>query len=144
MALPNFRRGYQLWFPWCLGRKSNEFGEFTISISWVLSIFLLWHSQSLLVATFSDSNMAAAVPGVTSCRHGWGKKGNCLCFWLSPLNEYTSSRNLPANLASLLIDHQLPLPAYITRRRQWHPTPVLLPGKSHGWRSLVGCSPWGR
>ena len=29
-------------------------------------------------------------------------------------------------------------------RRQRHPTPVLLPGKSHGWRSLVGCSPWGR
>ena len=28
-------------------------------------------------------------------------------------------------------------------RRQWHPTPVLLPGKSYGWRSLVGCSPWG-
>ena len=31
----------------------------------------------------------------------------------------------------------------IKRRRQWHPTPVLLPGKSHGRRSLVGCSPWG-
>ena len=30
------------------------------------------------------------------------------------------------------------------RRRQWHPTPVLLPGKSHGWRSLVGCCLWGR
>jgi len=29
-------------------------------------------------------------------------------------------------------------------RRQWHPTPVLLPGKCHGWRSLVGYSPWGR
>ena len=29
-------------------------------------------------------------------------------------------------------------------RRQWHPTPVLLPGKSHGWRSLVGYSPLGR
>ena len=28
-------------------------------------------------------------------------------------------------------------------RRQWHPTPVLLPGRSHGRRSLVGCSPWG-
>ena len=27
------------------------------------------------------------------------------------------------------------------RRRQWHPTPVLLPGKSHGQRSLVGYSP---
>ena len=32
----------------------------------------------------------------------------------------------------------------IGRRRQWHPTPVLLPGKSHGWGSLVGYSPWGR
>ena len=30
------------------------------------------------------------------------------------------------------------------RRRQWQPTPVLLPGKAHGWRGLVGCSPWGR
>ena len=30
-----------------------------------------------------------------------------------------------------------------SRRRQWHPTPVLLPGKSYGRRSLVGCSPWG-
>ena len=30
------------------------------------------------------------------------------------------------------------------RRRQWHPTPVLLPGKSRGRRSLEGCSPWGR
>ena len=29
------------------------------------------------------------------------------------------------------------------KRRQWHSTPVLLPGKSYGWRSLVGCSPWG-
>ena len=28
------------------------------------------------------------------------------------------------------------------QRRQWRPTPVLLPGKSHGRRSLVGCSPW--
>ena len=28
-------------------------------------------------------------------------------------------------------------------RRQWHPTPVLLPGKSHGRGSLVGCRLWG-
>ena len=27
-------------------------------------------------------------------------------------------------------------------RRRWHPTPVFLPGKSHGQRSLVGCNPW--
>ena len=41
-------------------------------------------------------------------------------------------------------------PAYLTicrvhhPRKRWQPTAVLLPGKSHGWRSLVGCSPWGR
>ena len=29
------------------------------------------------------------------------------------------------------------------RRRRWHPTPVLLPGKFHEQRSLVDCSPWG-
>ena len=29
------------------------------------------------------------------------------------------------------------------QRRWWHPTPVPLPEKSHGQRSLVGCSPWG-
>ena len=31
----------------------------------------------------------------------------------------------------------------MTNLDTWHPTPVLLPGKSHGWRTLVGCSPWG-
>ena len=37
-----------------------------------------------------------------------------------------------------------PFIVQLGRRRQWQPTPVLLPGKSHGQRSLVGCSPWGR
>ena len=32
---------------------------------------------------------------------------------------------------------------YFNWRRQWHPTPVVLPGKSHRWRSLEGYSPWG-
>ena len=38
----------------------------------------------------------------------------------------------------------LKVPNKVFWRRQWHPTPALLPGKSHGRRSLVGCSPWGR
>ena len=41
--------------------------------------------------------------------------------------------------------HAVLSPAFAFQgRRQWHPTLVLLPGKSHGWRSLEGCSPWGR
>ena len=39
---------------------------------------------------------------------------------------------------------QITLVSPKTWRRKRHPTPVLLPGKSHGWRSLVGYSPWGR
>ena len=38
----------------------------------------------------------------------------------------------------------LNLYAEYIRRRQWHSTPVLLPGKSHGWKSLVGCRLWDR
>ena len=37
----------------------------------------------------------------------------------------------------------LTLCGFIARRRNWQSTPVLLPGKFHGWRSQVGCSPSG-
>ena len=33
---------------------------------------------------------------------------------------------------------------FLAEPKQWQPTPVLLPGKSRGRKSLVGCSPWGR
>ena len=44
----------------------------------------------------------------------------------------SGNSNFPSNITVLEIN---------TRNK--HPTPVLLPGKSHGQRSLVGCSPWG-
>ena len=37
----------------------------------------------------------------------------------------------------------LPLFTFMHWRRKWQPTPVLLPGESQGWRSLVGCCLWG-
>ena len=40
--------------------------------------------------------------------------------------------------------HTIALISHTSHRRQWHPTPVLLPAKSHGRKSLVGCSPWSR
>ena len=58
--------------------------------------------------------------------------------WLSP------SMNLfITNMVSILF-HILGLDMEAGQRRQWHPTPVLFPGKSPGRRSLVGFSPWGR
>ena len=49
-------------------------------------------------------------------------------------------KNLPANAG----DHGFHTwVGKIPWRRKWQPTPVFLPGKSHGQRSLVGHSPWG-
>ena len=55
--------------------------------------------------------------------------------WNPGLDEAQLESRLPGEIS---------ITSYMQRRRQWHPTPVLLPGKSHGRRSLVGCSPWGR
>ena len=53
--------------------------------------------------------------------------------WVSP-NEVDESRAYHTEWSKSERETHIP----------WHPTPVLLPGKSHGRRSLVGCSPWGR
>ena len=53
-------------------------------------------------------------------------------------------RSLPVLLSSISCMWILLGVIQMGRRRQWHPTLVLLPGKSYGRRSLVGCSPWGR
>ena len=61
----------------------------------------------------------------------WGRMDTCICMAKSLCCP-------PETITTLLIGY-MPI-----SRRLWHPTPVLLPGKSHGRRSLMGCSPWGR
>ena len=56
------------------------------------------------------------------------------------VRDFRGSKSTADGDCSHEIKRRLPL----GRRRQWHPNPVLLPGKSHGRRSLVGCSPWSR
>ena len=52
------------------------------------------------------------------------------------------------SMGSLRVKHDwvtsLSLSTFMHWRRKWQPTPVFLPGESHGQRSLVGFSPWGR
>ena len=52
------------------------------------------------------------------------------------------------SMGSLRVRHDwvtsLSLSTFMHWRRKWQHTPVFLPGESHGQRSLVGCSPWGR
>ena len=47
-------------------------------------------------------------------------------------------------LSITLLAFELSLSTFMHWRRKWQPTPVFLTGESHGRRSLVGCSPWGR
>ena len=47
------------------------------------------------------------------------------------------------SVCNIINDSKCTLLGSVSQRRRWHPTPLLLPGKSHGRRSLVGCSPWG-
>ena len=51
-------------------------------------------------------------------------------------------KNLPANARDMRHGFDPWVRKTLWRRAQ-QPTPVFLPGKSHGQRSLVGCSPWG-
>ena len=81
--------------------------------------------------------------------HNWVTKHTAHAYWYSvtgrllktitdPLAMHVRSFTRLYCITILIIVNQRKL-----RRRQWHPTPVLLAGKSHGRRSLVGCSPWG-
>ena len=73
---------------------------------------------------------------------------------IHPINTSTdkhSNRNKKTFSSWIYIKMEWSTPSYIfncqyslSRRRQWHPTPVHLPGKSHGQRSLVGSSPQSR
>ena len=55
------------------------------------------------------------------------------------MGNFTAKKNVTG---SKIVKIHLINRGRLVLRRQWHPTPVLLPGKSHGRRSLVGCSPW--
>ena len=52
-------------------------------------------------------------------------------------------KNLPANAGDIRDAGSIPGCGRFPEEKKWQPTPVFLPGKSHGQRSLVGYSPWG-
>ena len=67
-------------------------------------------------------------------RTKWAREGKEVGAAAPPCKKFRETPRTPPPSLFRLIAHW---------RRQWQPTPVLLPGKSHRRRSLVGCSPWG-
>ena len=61
--------------------------------------------------------------------------------WKDQLSFQTQRRAIPNCVQKTVQLHSFHA---LARRRQWQPTPALLPGKSHGQKGLVCCSPWGR
>ena len=56
--------------------------------------------------------------------------------WWAAVHGVAKSRTRLSDFLSLF--------TFMHWRRKWQPTPVLLPGESQGWGSLVGCRLWGR
>ena len=86
---------------------------------------------------------------------GWGTHSSILA-WKIPWTEEPGRlqsmglqrvghdwSDLAAAAATMWETRVLSLGGKIPWRRKWQPTPVFLPGKFHGWKSLVGYSPWG-
>ena len=69
----------------------------------------------------------------------------CLFLMKTHIGHKESPSSMPYNsvFSQISVSSEFKLPTLCAWRRRLHPSPVLLPGKPHGWRSLVGCSPWG-
>ena len=63
--------------------------------------------------------------------------------FFSHLSHYRALSRISCAIQQVPISYLFYIQYCVYGRRRWHPTPVLLPGKFHGQRSLVGCSPWG-
>ena len=84
--------------------------------------------------------------------HGWGNLG-CYSQWVAKsqtcLRTHIYTLNFPGGSDGKAVCLQCGRPGFnpwvgkISWRRKWQPSSVLLPGKSHGRRNLVGYSPWG-
>ena len=135
----------------------------------VLGISLFSIPQSVFVFLPSCFRYIGEYYSVLTCSNIFQQKGNAgkKKWWIERLNQGHIYRNVVSEdynhirrMLTLIIGLpwwfrwwsiclQCGRPGFnswvgnISWRRKWQPNPVFLPGKSHGWRNLVGCSPWG-
>jgi len=89
---------------------------------------------SLVPFVLIRGSVSAEVTEVLVVDINWGRETATIN---SPQSEYSQVKQ------PQLCTYSFKIYFMVHWRRQWQPTPVFLPGKSHGQKSLVGCSPWG-
>ena len=123
---------------------------------------LLWHFAPYLAPFHTHLNALTLLPTCRGNDHIWGKGGVGALLtgrkdqWsqvpadpqgqgAAPLKHWLGELCLDSyhKVGSVRVFRNILLKESSSWRRTWQPTPVLLPGKSHGWRCLVVCSPWG-
>ena len=105
--------------------------------------FEAYSSQVLFLTTCITSRIASVFPNKNFLRNSGGKE-NLTSYHnleLKVLPRWLSGRESAHQCRRCRLD---PWAGKIPWRRKWQSTPVFLPGKSHGQRSLAGYSPWGR
>ena len=107
------------------------FFPLVFSLSQIFILLLEWTFQKL----WSSLLFPSLLFKVCSLKMIWGL--SCPKYLL-PLRDQENINGIQQWLSTR---GDLVMSRDIVWRRRWHPTPVLLPGKSHGRRSLVGCSP---
>ena len=143
--------------PWrklllCLLQYISAFGESSLEASWhrqdnlFQGYAMVWYA--MVSQTFSrllEWGSGGREKGRWSC---WCPKLLCPLHseevWFLPFKHWGFTLRFHLEKKIQLLKKYLKTTGLGSRRRQWHPTPVFLPGKSHGQRSLVDCSPWGR
>ena len=79
------------------------------------------------------------------CKLALGNSDSHIIFFTEDVTKAPRSRALSGSLGYFVKESaNLAVTKRAVWRRQWHPTPVLLPGNSHRQMGLAGCSPWGR
>ena len=94
--------------------------------------------RKILVGTSSFHNPLSRAPG----REGIGEETRSVKSVQRGLPGGASGKILPTNAGDVRLQFD-PWVGKISWRRAWQPTPVFLPGESHGQRNLMGYSPWG-
>ena len=115
--------------------------------SWMQDNFLFylhsWNPAPYILVTWTEEWMTALIfPSLLFLSRADG------VFSKSGFFSSISEQSRKLSIAGGYKEHQFPNQCLTTYQVfiivKWQPTPVFLPGKSHGLRSLVGYSPWGR